>query len=97
MSHQPTNQNFHFHSHPSTSTHPFRIAWLASDTSASFTHLATAAADVSITYHAGAEAIAVQQGFVSRVEYAWRDHWMLVGMSRAPPRTSVLDLDSLAE
>ena len=59
---------------------PFAVAWHASDTSASFNHLAQNIADVSITYHAAAEQIAILQGIADRREYAWRDHWMLVGM-----------------
>lgn len=58
---------------------PFKVVWLASDTSASFNYLAQNAADVSITYHAVAESVAMQQGIADRCEYAWRDHWMLVG------------------
>jgi hypothetical protein len=61
---------------------PFKVVWLASDTSASFNYLAQNAADVSITYHAVAEFVAMQQGIADRCEYAWRDHWMLVGQSQ---------------
>lgn len=50
-----------------------------SDTSASFNYLAQNAADVSITYHALAEKIAMGQGVADRRENAWRDHFMLVG------------------
>ena len=35
--------------------------------------------DVTITYHSFAEYFALQQGVVERVDYAWRDHFMLVG------------------
>jgi hypothetical protein len=58
---------------------PFRIAWIATDTSLSFNALATGAADLSITYHAYAEKIALRQGIADRCVYAWRDHFMLVG------------------
>lgn len=58
---------------------PFSVAWLMSDTSASFNYLASRAADLSITYHHAAETIAVKQGIADRREYAWRDHWLLVG------------------
>ena len=58
---------------------PFTIGWHASDTSASFNYLAQNIADLSITYHAAAERIAIQQGVADRREYAWRDHWLLVG------------------
>jgi hypothetical protein len=58
---------------------PFSIAWLASDTSASFNYLASRSADLSITYHPAAERIAIKQGIASRSVYAWRDHWLLVG------------------
>jgi len=57
----------------------FSIAWLMSDTSASFNYLASRAADMSITYHHAAEDIAVKQGIANRREYAWRDHWLRVG------------------
>lgn len=59
----------------------FSVAWLMSDTSASFNYLASRAADLSITYHHAAEAIAIKQGIANRREYAWRDHWLLVGQS----------------
>ena len=62
-----------------THNDPFKVAWLASDTSASFNYLAQNAADVSITYHAVAESVAMEQGIADRCVYAWRDHWMLVG------------------
>lgn len=35
---------------------------------------------VGITYHAAAEHTAVTSKVADRVEYVWRDHWMLVGM-----------------
>ena len=35
--------------------------------------------DVGITYHAVAEHTALEEKIVDRVEYVWRDHWMLVG------------------
>ena len=63
---------------------PFGVAWLKSDTTASFNYLAQNAADVSITYHAAAEEIAIQQGIAERRVYAWRDHWMLVGPTSNP-------------
>lgn len=70
------------HSHISrTGCEPFRVAWLASDTSLSFNALASGAADLSITYHAYAEKIAIEQGVAERVIYVWRDNFMLVGMS----------------
>jgi hypothetical protein len=65
-----------------TSCPSFRIAWIATDTSLSFNALATGAADVSITYHAYAEAIAMRQGVADRRVYGWRDHFMLVGTYR---------------
>lgn len=39
------------------------------------------AADCSITYHMVAEEMAMAQGIAGRREYAWRDHWLLVGRS----------------
>lgn len=66
------------------SCEPFRIAWLASDTSLTFNSLAQGSSDVGITYHAYAERVAVQQGVVNRVEYAWRDHFVLVGPKENP-------------
>lgn len=60
---------------------PFRIAWIATDTSLSFNALASGAADLSITYHAYAEKVALRQGIADRCAYAWRDHFMLVGMA----------------
>ncbi|KAI1630214.1 hypothetical protein EDD37DRAFT_87328 [Exophiala viscosa] len=62
----------------------FRIAWIATDTSLSFNALATGAADLSITYHPYAEAIAVRQGIATKSVYAWKDHFMLVGPRSNP-------------
>ena len=67
-----------------TKVEQFQVAWLASDTSASFNYLAQNAADISITYHAIAESVAIQQGIADRCEYAWRDHWMLIGWCMPP-------------
>lgn len=58
---------------------PFAVAWCASDTTVSFNSLALRAVDLSITYHPVAEQIALDQGVADRREYAWRDHWLLVG------------------
>ena len=63
-----------------TGSPPFRIAWIATDTSLSFNALASGAADVSIVYHPYAVQLALKQGVATRTEYAWRDHFMLVGM-----------------
>lgn len=35
---------------------------------------------MGITYHAIAESTALEKCAIDRVEYVWRDHWMLVGM-----------------
>ncbi|KAB8302067.1 hypothetical protein EYC80_005518 [Monilinia laxa] len=64
---------------PSDSNRRCRIAWLLSDTSTSFNYLGSRAADCSITYHKIAEEMAIRQGIAERREYAWRDHWLLVG------------------
>lgn len=58
---------------------PFAVAWIKSDTTASFNHLADGSADLSITYNAAAEQIAMTQGIADKHVYAWRDHFMLVG------------------
>ena len=71
---------------------PFGISWLKSDTTASFNYLGENAADVSITYHAAAEEIAIKQGIADRREYAWRDHWLLVGTYPDPPKPLSLSL-----
>ena len=62
-----------------TSCAPFAVSWIKSDTTASFNHLADGTADLSITYQAAAEEIAIAQGIADRRVYAWRDHFMLVG------------------
>ena len=67
-----------------TGCEPFAVSWLKSDTSASFNYLAQGSADLSITYHHAAEQIARQQGVAERYEYAWRDHFMLVGKTLNP-------------
>lgn len=59
---------------------PFAVSWIKSDTAASFTHLADNSADLSITYHAVAEQIAITKGIADKHVYAWRDHFVLVGM-----------------
>jgi ABC-type tungstate transport system permease subunit len=66
------------------SREPFRVAWIASDTSLTFNSLAQGSSDVGITYHAYAERVALQQGVVNRIEYAWRDHFVLVGPQENP-------------
>ncbi|KAL8846327.1 MAG: hypothetical protein Q9221_008567 [Calogaya cf. arnoldii] len=81
-----------------TGCKPFAVSWIKSDTAGSFNNLASGAADLSITYHPAAVAIAAQQGFTDRSVYAWRDHFMLVGPTANPaklkpsPTTSIFDL-----
>ena len=58
----------------------FAVSWIKSDTTASFNHLADGSADLSITYNSAAEQIAIAQGIAEKHVYAWRDHFMLVGM-----------------
>ncbi len=59
---------------------PFAVSWIKSDTTASFNHLADNSADLSITYNEAAEKIAIMQGIADKRVYAWRDHFLLVGM-----------------
>ncbi|KAM0802258.1 putative extracellular tungstate binding protein [Usnea florida] len=63
---------------------PFAIEWYTSDTSGSIDYLHRKVVDVGITYHAIAEYTALQDGIIDRVEYVWRDHWMLVGPKNNP-------------
>ncbi|MCJ1280008.1 hypothetical protein MMC21_007833 [Puttea exsequens] len=65
---------------------PFAIEWYTSDTSQSIDYLKKKLVDVGITYHAIAENTALQEGAVDRVEYVWRDHWMLVGPKDNPAK-----------
>lgn len=58
---------------------PFAVSWIKSDTTASFNNLADNTADLSITYNAVAEQIAIAQGIASERVYAWRDHFLFVG------------------
>jgi hypothetical protein len=58
---------------------PFSVAWISSNSAASFDHLASRSADVAITHHVGAEGIAIKQGVAEKSVPAWRDHWLLVG------------------
>ena len=67
-----------------TNCAPFTISWLKSDTTESLNYLARTVADVVITYHPLAETAAIKQDIADRREYAWRDHWMLVGMWSHP-------------
>ena len=56
------------------------IEWYASDTTDTIEYLRRKIVDVGITYHAIAECTALDEGVIDRVEYAWRDHWILVGI-----------------
>lgn len=58
---------------------PFAVSWIKSDTTASFNHLADDSVDLSITYNAAAEQIAMAQGIADKHVYAWRDHFLLIG------------------
>ena len=57
----------------------FSIEWYTSDTSVSIDYLHKSVFDVGITYHAIVENTALVEKVIDRVEYVWRDHWMLVG------------------
>ena len=59
---------------------PFAVSWIKSDTTASFNHLADNSADLSITYNEAAERMAMVQGVACRRVFAWRDHFMFVGV-----------------
>lgn len=63
----------------------FQIEWYTSDTTFSIQYLRQRIVDIAITYHAVAEQNAFDEGICDRVEYAWRDHWMLVGKSICSP------------
>ncbi|CAD6587518.1 MAG: hypothetical protein ASARMPRED_003168 [Alectoria sarmentosa] len=63
---------------------PFAVSWIKSDTTASFNHLADGSADLSITYNAAAEKIAMAQGNADKHVYAWRDHFLFVGPKDNP-------------
>ncbi|KAK3176578.1 hypothetical protein OEA41_007901 [Lepraria neglecta] len=62
----------------------FSVEWYTSDTSVSIDYLHKNVVDVGITYHAIAESTALEKGVIDRVEYVWRDHWMLVGPKANP-------------
>ena len=64
----------------------FSIEWYTSDTTVSIDYLRKGVVDVGITYHAVAEHTALEEKIVDRVEYVWRDHWMLVGPKGNPAR-----------
>ncbi|KAL3426545.1 extracellular solute-binding protein family 1 [Phlyctema vagabunda] len=82
-------KGFIAHEVSTTGCADFAVAWLLSDTSASFNYLGSRSADLSITYHKIAEGIAMRQGIADRREYAWRDHWLLVGPQNDPAKLSV--------
>ena len=63
---------------------PFLVEWYKSDTTFSIENLRNKVADVGITYHAVAEKTALDDGIIDKVVYAWRDHWMLVGILSLP-------------
>lgn len=62
-------------------TENFSIEWYTSDTTVSIDYFQKGVVDVGITYHAVAEHTAIVSKIADRVEYVWRDHWMLVGMT----------------
>ena len=70
-------------------TPQFSIEWYTSDTTVSIDYLRKNVVDVGITYHAVAEHTALEEHIVDRVEYVWRDHWMLVG--KRPATTLAVD------
>ncbi|RDW80191.1 hypothetical protein BP6252_04829 [Coleophoma cylindrospora] len=84
-------KGFIAHEVATTKCEPFTVAWLLSDTSASFNFLGSRSADLSITYHKIAEGIAIKQGIADRREYAWRDHWLLVGPKSNPASLPTVD------
>ncbi|KAL2038000.1 hypothetical protein N7G274_009220 [Stereocaulon virgatum] len=73
----------------------FSIEWYTSDTSGSIDYLHQNVVDVGITYHAVAEYTAKTAGVIDRVEYVWRDHWMLVGPKANPAELPVDDGSSI--
>lgn len=69
---------------------PFLVEWYKSDTTFSILNLDKNVADVAITYHGVAEKTALDENIADRVVYAWRDHWMLIGMViRLPPSRNI--------
>lgn len=57
----------------------FRIDWVVGDTTESINYLESGEADIAITYNAAAEKRAMELGIATRSEYAFRDHFYLLG------------------
>ncbi|OBT74161.1 hypothetical protein VF21_06238 [Pseudogymnoascus sp. 05NY08] len=70
---------------------PFSVAWISSNSAASFDHLASRSADVAITHHVVAEGIAIKQGVAEKSVPAWKDHWLLVADLSSNESTAVQD------
>ena len=65
-------------------TEDYVIAWVKGDTTDSINYLASGDADVAITYNAAAESRSLALNTSTRREYAFRDHFYLVGPKFVP-------------
>ena len=57
----------------------FSVEYFASDTTLTVDYLRRNIVDVGITYHEIAEYSVHRVGIIDRIDYVWKDHWMLVG------------------
>ena len=60
------------------------IAWVKGDTTDSINYLASGDADVAITYNAATKSRSLALNTSTRREYAFRDHFYLVGPKFVP-------------
>lgn len=64
----------------------FRVAWYKADTNGTLGYLKTAAVDVGLTYNAAAERQAIAEKYADTREYAFRDHFRIVGPKSDPAK-----------
>ena len=65
-------------------TEDYVIAWVKGDTTDSIYYLANGDADIAVMYNAAAESRSLVLNTSTRHEYAFRDHFYLVGPKFAP-------------
>ena len=75
-----------------TATEDYVIGWVEGDTTESINYLGSGDADIAITYNAAAENRSLALGVSIRREYAFRDHFYLLGPKFVPVVHTVRNL-----
>ena len=75
-----------------TATEDYVIGWVEGDTTESINYLGSGDADIAITYNVAAENRSLALGISIRREYAFRDHFYLLGPKFVPVVHTVRDL-----